>query len=528
MVFDKGDGMTGRLAGNARYLGIDMGTSGVKAVLFDRNGTMAGSGSAECRLISGPDGRAELDPDAVLDAVAGAVRACLVHAGVAARQVEAVGLSCQHHSLMAVDGSGSPLTLLATWADNRAVAEAEDIAAMPQAGAWYRRTGCRVQHPMYPLSKILWFRRHEPALYQKAAKFVSIKEYLLFRMFNTWVVDDTLASTQGLYNIHRMAWDPELVENLAGLTMQRLSETVPCTHVLRGMSAEWAQRLGLLTDTPVVIGSGDGIMANLGCGVFDRTLFSSTIGTSGAIRTTVDAPLTSEDGGTWCYAFLRDRWVSGGAINNGGIALSWLRREFGGQFREDANEGERLVVTMDRLAQAVPAGSEGLLFLPYLLGERCPDWNVQARGMISGLDFSHTRGHLVRAMMEGVMFRLYTVDRALMALCGYGGSLRANGGYTYSPFWLQMQADLFGREVQVSEVTEAGTLGAAFLAMHAVGAAPRLEAGLPAMAPSRVLMPDAAAVEMYGPWKARAERFYNTMTAMSGPSGSAPPSQGTV
>ena len=514
MADDEGGCMTGKLVGDARYLGIDMGTSGVKAVLFDRNGTMAGSGYVACTLIPGPDGRAELDPDAVLDAVAGSVRACLEQAGDSAGRVEAVGLSCQHHSLMAVDGNGDPLSLLSTWADNRAVAEAEEIGAMPQAADWYHRTGCRVQHPMYPLSKLIWLRRHDPALFAQASRFVSIKEYLLFRMFGVWVVDDTLASTQGWYDIHRMAWDSELMEGLAGLTAQRLSDVVPCTHVLRGMTGEWGRRLGLRVDTPVVVGSGDGIMANLGCGVFDRTLFSSTIGTSGAVRTTVDAPLTSADGGTWCYAFLKDRWVSGGAINNGGIALSWFRREFGGQFREDAADGERLVATMDRLAQAVPAGSEGLLFLPYLLGERCPDWNVQARGMMSGLDFSHTRGHVVRAMMEGVMFRLFTVDRALIALCGRGGVLRANGGYTYSPFWLQMQADLFGREVQVSEVTEAGTLGAAFLAMHAVGAAPRLEAGLPAMSPSRSILPDPEAVALYGPWKERAERFYTTMTAM--------------
>ena len=416
--------MAEQLAGRERYLGIDMGTSGVKAVLFDRNGVAAGTGHAAVLLATGPDGRAELDPEEVVAAV---VRATYEAVGLAGPMVEAVGISCIHHSLMAVDGEGTPLTPVTTWADTRAMAEADEIAAMPEAAQWYRRTGCRVQHPMYPLSKLRWFRRHEPELFARASRFVTIKEYLLFRLFGEWVVDDTLASAQGFYDIHRLQWDEELATGLGGVALSRLSQTVPCTHILRGLNPGWGKRLGLRDDIPFVIGSGDGIMANLGSGVFNRSVFSSTIGTSGAIRTTVNAPLTAMDGSTWCYAFLKDRWVAGGAISNGAVVLTWLQREFGDQFRMDARDGEKLPAAMDRMAAGVPAGSEGLVFLPYLLGERCPDWNANARGMLAGLDFSHTRGHVLRAAMEGVMYRMYTVDQALVALCQSNGVLRASG-----------------------------------------------------------------------------------------------------
>ena len=497
--------MAEQWTGSERYLGIDMGTSGVKAVLFDRNGVVAGTGHAAVLLAAGPDGRAELDPDEVVAAVAKATSDAVGDAGAA---VEAVGISCIHHSLMAVAADGTPLTPVTTWADNRALAEAEEIAAMPQAADWYHRTGCRVQHPMYPLSKLLWFRRHEPEVFARASRFVTIKEYLLFHLFGEWVVDDTLASAQGFYDIHRLEWDGELATGLGGVPLSKLSQTVPCTHVLRGLKPGWGKQLGLRDDTPFVIGSGDGIMANLGSGVFNRSVFSSTIGTSGAIRTTVTAPLTAADGSTWCYAFLKDRWVAGGAINNGAVVLTWLQREFGDQFRMDAREGEKLPAAMDRVAEGVPAGSDGLVFLPYLLGERCPDWNAGARGMLSGLDFSHTRGHVLRAAMEGVMYRMHTVDRALVALCQSRGVLRASGGYTHSALWLQMQADMFNREVQISAVTEAGALGAAFLAMHAVGAVTTLDDGLPAMAPVRTIQPNPETVAVYDRWKRDAAALY--------------------
>ncbi len=493
------------------FLGIDIGTSSVKAVLFRQDGSVLNSGSRSCVLLSGSEGRAELDPDAVVRAFADAVGDCIRSMTGSSGTIAGVGLSCHHHSLMAVDRRGAPLTRLMTWADNRAVAEAEETGRMPGVEALYHRTGCRVQHPMYPLSKMLWLKKAMPDVFRNAAKFVTIKEYLLFRMFGEWVVDDTLASAQGFYDIHRHKWDPELVEGLIGISLDRLSAVVPCLHVLTGMTAEWAVQLGLQRDTPFIVGSGDGIMANLGSGVIDRASFSSTIGTSGAIRTTTDTPVTDPEGRTWCYAFTRDKWVAGGAINSGNIALSWLRREFGMQYGEHRRDGEGLSQSMDRLADTVSPGSDGLVFLPYLLGERSPDWNVGARGMMAGLDFSHTRAHVVRAMMEGVLYRMSNVDDALSALVGGGGTLIASGGYANSDFWLQMQADLFGREVQVTGVTEAGALGAAFLAMVAIGAVPDMNRRLPAMLPTRSFLPRTEAVSAYQNWRTRADALYRAL-----------------
>lgn len=478
--------------------GLDFGTSGVKALLFDPKGLLKASAAGEYPTHSPRPGWAELDPEEVFTAT---VRV-LGEAVAAARaqdpqaEVEAVGLSSALFNLLAVDGAGRPLTRVLTWMDNRAAAEAERLAQSGLAHELYLRTGCRV-HPMYPLSKLVWLKEHEPEVWRKAARFLSLKEYLVERLCGARVVDYSLASATGLFNLHAHAWDAEALD-LAGLTPARLSAPVDATHTVRGLPAELARWMGLRPETPFALGAGDGMLAHLGCGCFTASRFSSTIGTSGALRVLASRPLLDEAERTWCYCLDGETWVAGGAINNGGIVLRWLRDQLGGEERRAAAEqGKDPYEVLCALAEGVPAGAEGLVLLPFLTGERSPNWNAQAKGVLFGLQLHHTRGHLVRAALEGVAYRMWSVYEALQELSGQEGEIWANGGYARSPFWVQIQADVFQRPVRVPRVAEASAFGAAMVALKAVGLIADYRDLEPAIVVERVHRPDPGQAEVY-------------------------------
>lgn len=229
-------------------------------------------------------------------------------------------------------------------------------------------------------------------------------------------------------------------------------------------------RMGIHPDTPFVIGASDGVLANLGVGAIGAGETAVTIGTSGAVRTVIDQPRTDELGRTFCYALTDRHWVIGGSTNNGGIMLRWLRDEFAASEVAAARQlGKDPYEMMIEEASRIPAGSEGLLFLPFLSGERAPYWNANARGMFFGISLHHKRQHFIRAVLEGVVLSVCTVGTALGDLAGQATDIRASGGFARSAVWRQMLADMMGREVIVPESHEASSLGAAALALYAIG-----------------------------------------------------------
>lgn len=271
-----------------------------------------------------------------------------------------------------------------------------------------------------------------------------------------------------------------------------------------------ARLLGLQEGVPFVIGSGDGIMANLGCGVSDDTALSSTVGTSGAIRTTVKAPLLDSQQRTWCYSFTEDSWVAGGATNSGGLALKFLKERLGAQLLKDTGMAEgQEYKAMDLLAEVILPGSDGLVFLPYLTGERSPDWNPKVRGLMGGLELSHGNGHICRAAMEGIIYRLYSVYEAMAVINPRATQIRATGGYTKSSVWLQIQSDVFGKEILVPATHEGSALGAAFTAMVGVGAVSSFSNQLESMKPVARVEPNLEAHELYKTAYNRAMNLYN-------------------
>ena len=455
-------------------VGVDTGTTSVKVISFDPQGNILAEESARYSLNSDA-GRAEQDPDevleAVLDSLAEVVRA--THEG--GEEVHGVSFSAAMHSLLALDAEGKPLTPALIYADNRAVEQAARIRDELNGPEIHRRTGTPV-HPMSPLTKILWFKEEAPDTFRAAHKWISIKEYVFFKLFGEYLVDHSIASASGMFNLKNLDWDKGALEILE-LSGDQLSRPVPTTHVARGMTQESAERLGLEPDTPFVVGANDGVLANLGLGATKPGIVACSIGTSGAVRAVVDRPRVDEGGKLFCYALTEDKWVIGGPINNGGIALQWATEQLFPGIKEKAEEqGRDPHELAGELAEEVAAGSEGVVFLPYLTGERAPQWNPEAKGVFFGLTLQHERKHLLRAVMEGVIYQMYSVQMALEEVTGEPEEIRATGGFAQSALWRQIMADVYGREILFPESYESSCLGAALLGMKALNILDSFEA----------------------------------------------------
>lgn len=479
------------------FLGVDVGTSSIKVGAYTLNGDQVCLIRREYPMLASEDRMCELDPMRVLSCAEGAIRAAAD--ALPEGSIAAIGFSAQLHSLMAVDGKIRPLTNVLTWADTRADAARERLSQKADFTAMYQLTGVRIEHPISWTLKLEWLRGERPGLFQKGNRFISIKTFLLYSLTGRLFMDWSDASSTGMFNIRSFQWDDTAMGFIDGLGASFFPETLDCAQVFESLPEDAAGRLGIRAGTPLVFGAGDGMCAHLGCGAFARDAFSCTVGTSGALRVRSDAPLLDEKRRTFCYCLQRDFYVAGGAINNGGLVLAYLRELMRNQWEADEKrygEGDFFALA-EHLAGEVPPGSEGLTFLPFLTGERAPHFNAQATAVLSGLTLKHDRRHILRAAMEGVMFQLSEIYNTLVPLAGEARMIIANGGYTQSGLWLSMQADIFSAELRVSGIGEASALGAAYLAMFAMHAIPSLDTELPAMKPDRFISPNTQNRECY-------------------------------
>lgn len=459
---------------NSYMIGIDIGTTSTKAVLFEKNGMVVAKASEEYPLLTPVPDSAVQNPDEILYAVIHTVKAVMSESGIMPEQVLFASFSSAMHSLIAMDSSGLPLTPCITWADNRSNVWARKLKEELNGHEIYRRTGTPI-HPMSPLSKLIWLKNDQKNIFEQAAKFISIREYVTFRLFNQYVVDHSIASATGLFNLQQLNWDQEALE-VAGITPEQLSELVPTTHLLTGLDFHYAKEMGLSPSTPFVVGASDGVLSNLGVGAIRPGEVAATIGTSGAIRTVVDKPVTDVKGRTFCYALTENHWVVGGPVNNGGMIFRWVRDEMAASEVETAKRlGISSYDVLTRIAERVAPGADGLLFHPFLSGERAPLWNPDAKGSFFGLTLQHKKEHMIRAVLEGVIFNLYTVLLAMKEQMGQPSRILATGGFARSPLWRQMMADIFDQEVVVPESFESSCLGAVVLGLYATGHADSLE-----------------------------------------------------
>lgn len=478
------------------YIGVDIGTTSTKAVLFSGDSTVIGTHHKEYPLNSPTPLIAEQNPDEIFHAVLESIKGVMDQSKINADQLSLVSFSSAMHSVIAVDHNGIPLTECVTWADSRSKKWSDYIKNELNGQEIYRRTGTPI-HPMSPLTKITWLTNEYPELKERTHKFISIKEYVFFKLFKQYLIDYSVASATGMFHLENLKWDMEAL-SIAGITDDYLSKPVPTTYYLSGMDTGYAAEMGLLPDTPFVIGASDGVLSNLGVNAMDPGIVAVTIGTSGAIRTVTDKPITDEKGRVFCYALTDKHWVVGGPVNNGGMTFRWLRDELASAEVETAKRlGINSYDVLTKIASKVAPGADGLLFHPYLAGERAPLWNPDARGSFFGLGLHHKKEHMIRAVLEGVIFNLYTVLLALQELIGVPKKIRATGGFARSALWRQMLADIFNQEVDVPESFESSCLGAVVLGRYALGEIEDLSVVSDYVGTTHVHRPIQANVERY-------------------------------
>lgn len=452
---------------DSAILGVDVGTTGVKAAAFAPGSSWRQLAIREYPLLEPVPGQEVQDPDVILSATASAITECIARGeGVT---IAAISVSAAMHGLLALDADRRPLTPLITWADGRASEEAGALQRSPQAAELVERTGIPV-HPMTPLSKLLWFARHEPRIWAAARWWVGLKDYLLAWLTGTLATELSSASGTGLLDLRTRTWSRLALET-CGLSEDRLPPILPTTSVLELASAP-ATQLGVSPGTPVVAGAADGPLANLGTGAMQSGTACLSLGTSGALRTTTDGPRLDELGLLFCYALTDEVWVLGRAISNGASVVRWAGSSLAPDVLAHAGALGPDEAVLE-LAATVDAGSDGLVMFPFLVAERAPLWGPDLHGAYLGLRREHTRAHLVRAAVEGVCIQMRLILDRLDTVSPVS-SVLATGGAFRSALWREVMAAALDRPLHVVEGAEGTALGAAALGLFALGRAPSL------------------------------------------------------
>ncbi|OQP63200.1 hypothetical protein A3860_25255 [Niastella vici] len=480
-------------------IGVDIGTSGTKAIAYTREGAVIANTYVSYNPVDNPPGHHELDPEVLFNAVITSIEKTVQQVIKLAHKIEGISFSTAMHSLIAVDADGQPLTNVITWADARSAAYAEALKQSPAGHDIYRYTGTPV-HPMSPLCKIMWLRDHQPQIFAAAHKFIGIKEFIFYRFFGKYLIDHSIAAATGLFDIYKKQWyEPALAA--AGIASGRLSEPVPATYVVHGLNKTYAQQLGIDAGTSFVIGASDGCLANLGSNATKPGDLSVTIGTSGAVRMMATQPAWDKQERLFNYILTDELYVSGGAINNGVVLLKWYTEHF---LQKQFASGDDLVAFVQQAAQA-PAGADGLLFLPYIMGERAPVWDAGAKGVFLGIHAGHTQAHFMRAIIEGINYALYEVAASVEETVGPIQHIYASGGFIKSHLWLQWLTDVFGKEITVINNDDASAVGAALLGLQALDRPGRVSS--PVIHSKQNYTPDAAL-------HARYQRYYKVYAGL--------------
>lgn len=444
------------------YLGIDLGTSSVKCAAVNQAGDLLDISSRPYPAETDQPAWKTQNPEDIYQGMVLAVRDLLDQGDLQAGDCRGASIGCALHGLLALDGAEQPLTPVYTWADDRADPQAADVKGTAEELELYRITGCPA-HGMYPLYKILWLRENRPEVLLGAERLVSVKEYLFARLTGEYLVDPSLASGSGLLDIHRLAWHPGALDR-AGITDDLLSPLADPRQSRPLKDGGFRNRTGFSPGLPLILGSSDAVNSTLGAGAVLPGQATCMIGSSGAYRMISPQPRLSPGPSTWCYGLDQDHWLVGGALNNGGLALSWLKESL----RVPGwDTGELGFDELVGLAEQAEPGCRGLFCLPLFAGERSPGWNLQARGVFFGLGIDHDLRHLARAVLEGIAYRLRTLDDALEGLTGEIREVRASGGFTRSPFWSQLTSDVLGRPLDLPADGDTSARGSAFWALLA-------------------------------------------------------------
>lgn len=422
---------------------IELGTNGVRVVAFDLNGTTIGSMKGSYPTFHTQPDYSEQDPEQIFITMLYVLKNLLneyIHPNKI--KVASICFSAAMHSVLVIDKSGVPIGNVLTWADNRAKKEAQQLKNSKAGKVIYTATGTPI-HPMSPLFKIAWIKNNDKDRFKKTSKFLNLKSYIVQQLTGEYLIDHSLASATGLLNIHSVKWEDEALK-YAGIGKEYLADLVPIFASAGKLKKAYQNSLGLTADTKIIIGSSDGCLATLGAGVWDEGKATITIEDSGAVRVMGKKVLQDEQQRFFNYLLTEGYYISGGPTNSGGVIFEWFTRQFG-----DFKNPYDLEYTMDDLmmeAEKVAVGSDGLIFLPYLLGERAPIWNANARGVYFGINIKHERQHFIRAAIEGILYEIYSIGKTLEEYHTIK-SLSLNGSFATIPFCAQIIADMFNKPV---------------------------------------------------------------------------------
>ena len=445
---------------SAKLLGIDVGTGGTRAVLIGRDGKVVASRTADHVPFASPEtGWAEQDPRDWWRATCDAVKQVMTNTATEPSEVAAVGFSGQMHGAVLLDAAGEVLRPALIWCDQRTAEEARELTAQigeEQIIGWT----CNPALSNFTLTKLLWVRKHEPALFQRFRTLLLPKDYVRYRLTGEYGMDVTDASGTLLLDVAKRHWSAEMAR-ATDLDCNCLPPLFESPDVCAAISEAGAAATGLQKGTPVVAGAGDQAAGAVGLGIVSPGAVHATIGTSGVVFAATDRPALDSKGRlhTFCHA-IPGRWHVMGVTQSAGLSLRWFRDNFGTRGEDSRDPYEQL----SDEAAAVPPGCDGVLWSPYLMGERTPHLDPHARAALIGLAASHGRAHVIRAILEGVAFSLRDSFSIFAEMKIPVTSIRLGGGGARSPIWRQIQADVYGHAVEVVEAEEGAAYGAALLA----------------------------------------------------------------
>ncbi len=440
-------------------IGVDIGTGSCKAVALNYSGEIITSSQHHYKMLETQPGYSEQDPEMIWNAFMD----CMKEVISSVEQVPgAVSFSSAMHSLIVVDKNNKPITNLITWADTRSEIIAAEIRVSGIAESLYRATGTPI-HSMSPLCKIQWFKKNGPEIFEKAFKFISIKEFIWHRLFDKYEIDQSIASATGLYNILNREWNKKSLE-LCGIHTDHLSEIVPTHFTRKNINQVIGNELNIASVTPFCIGASDGCLANIGSAALGKGTAAITIGTSGAVRVASHNPVFNFKAMIFNYVLDEDTFICGGPVNNGGNVLNWMMNSF----LKISDPGEKEYEEFFTNVAKAPAGSKGLLFLPYLSGERAPVWDEKSTGVFFGIKSYHDQFHFLRASMEGVCYVLKNILQLIEESTGAIVQLNVSGGFIQSQLWVQILSDVTGKRISLVQTDDASAIGAAMLYMKSV------------------------------------------------------------
>ncbi len=451
-------------------LGVDIGTTAIKAAVFDERGAERGSNSCEYQLLTPFSGAVELNAQSYVDAFKSAVSAAISAAKVSKDDIVSLGISAQGETLFLLDEHGEPLRPAIVWMDTRANDEASWIEEQLGREVVHKTTGQVGMNAIWPAAKVLWVKKHEPDVFARTAKFLLIEDYFIFLLTGRFVSEDSLLCSTMYWDINTRRYWPAMLE-LLGVEEAQLPEIMPPGTAIGKPGAGAAAEFGLSPDTLICLGALDQACGAIGVGNVRPGIFSESTGAALASVAMTDHPLIDPAGQMPCFASGIPGLYMVHAYSTGGMAIRWFRDAFWAAELERERTGEANVYSLiDQAVESVAPGAEGLLVLPHLQGSGPPDTNAKAKGVFLNVTLAHSRAHFARAIMEGVTMVLLRMIEGTRALGVDVGEVRSLSGGAKSRTWCQIKSNASGLPVRTMKTTDiAACLGAAIVAGVAAG-----------------------------------------------------------